>query len=218
MSTSTKFAAFATALLFSAAAQAAVVQVNSQAQFSTLGAIAQNTNFDDFTETYTFPGDNYVRGDLTFTGQDYTNLVTGNGAYGFNRHVMTNNQWTPVSGDINTMPAYDLFGFNMGVGGAMAGLTINLTTNLTGYSFHFANPPTSSSMEFFGFAAGAGEYFQSFSVNSDFNGSSLAGITDIQLGNAAAAAVPEPTTYFLLALGLFGIAISRRKAGKANKA
>lgn len=212
----TTVASFIAALLFSAAAQAAVVPVNSQAQFSSLGTVAQNTNFDSFSGDFSFPGDNYTVGDLKFTGPGNTNLVTGNGQYGFNRHAMTNNHWTPVVGEINTAPTYDLFGFNMGVGGQMAGLTINLATNLNTYSFVIENPPTSSSMEFFGFAAGAGEFFQSFAINSNFSSGSLAGITDVQLGNAAA--VPEPSTYVLLGLGLFGMAISRRKQGKANNA
>lgn len=208
-----KAVSLATALLFSSAtAYAGVTTVDSQATFSSLGTITQNTNFDSYTGGFDFPGDNFIVGALNFTGPQ--NLITGQGNYGFNRPTMTNNYWTPINALVNSDTEYDLFGFNMGVGGSYASLTIRIATTLGTYDFFIANPPTSSSMQFFGFAASQGEFLRGFRLDSSQSSGSLAGITDIQLGNAGPGnAVPEPASYFLFALGLIALAALRRKQG-----
>lgn len=201
-------------LAASVGAYANVTQVTTQSAFSSLGTIAQNTNFDGVTGNYNFPGDPYTVGALTFSSTQ--NLLVGNGAYGFERTTITNNYWTPLVGSVD-QSGYDLFGFNLGVGGDYAALTISVTTNVGTYTFNVAQPPTSSALDFFGFAADTGEYFQAFRVDSVQPYQSLAGMTDIQLGTADAPAnpVPEPSTLALVGLGLLGVSRLRRKARQA---
>lgn len=201
-------------LAASTGAYANVTQVNSQAAFSSLGTIAQNTNFDSVTGSFTYPGDPYTVGALTFAST--VNLLVGNGEYGFQRTVITNDYWTPLVGTVD-QAGYDLFGFNLGVGGLYDALTIRVTTNVSTYAFDVPLPPSSSALSFFGFAADAGEYFQAFRLDSARFGGSLGGMTDIQLGTAGVPTnqVPEPSTMALVGLGLLGAARIRRKGKQA---
>jgi hypothetical protein len=201
-------------LAASTGAHANVTQVSSQSTFSSLGTIAQNTNFDSVTEDFTYPGNPYTVGALTFSST--SNLLVGNGEYGFQRTAIANDWWTPIVGSVD-QSGYDLFGFNLGVGGIYDALTISVTTNVGTYAFNVALPPTSSAMSFFGFAADAGEYFQGFRLDSARSYGSLAGMTDIQLGTTGAPSnpVPEPSTVALVGLGLLGVSRMRRKAKQA---
>lgn len=197
---------------------AGVVTYSSRATFNSQGTIAFNSNFDDFyAQQFTFPGDPFTRGDVTYTSG--ANLVVGSGgAYSIGdvRAVMSYDNWSPITGDISTASSlYDLFGFDLAVTSGTIDITVN--TNLNSYLFSGltvgdGNP----NFTFEGFQATGGEYFTGFSVASQGSGF-LPGMTDVAVGTsvAGAAAAPEPGTFSILGLAV-GALILRKKSRRVS--
>lgn len=191
-------------------AHAQVVAVDTQAAFSALGAVTQNTNFDAYPTdgTPTLPGSPFTVGDLSFIAGS-ENVIGGAGLLGFARNLLTDNGFLGTT--IQIAGVHDLFALNAGnfmspdPNNTLAGdATFNITTNLGSYQFVETVPYFAGGLSFFGFEAAAGEYFTSVNVS----GPNATGMTDIQLAQA----VPEPETYALMLAGLAMMCfIARRK-------
>jgi PEP-CTERM motif len=195
-------AAAVLSLAFSAAAQAQVTFVGSQAAFSALGTTAQNTNFDAYPTdgTFSFPGNPFTVGDLTFV-EGGQNLIGGTNSYGFARNLLTDNY---VSGTtIQIAGQYDLFALNAGNFFSTGDASFAVTTNLSSYNFVESVSNGAAGFSFIGFQAGAGEYFTSVAISGSF----ATGMTDVQLAQA----VPEPETYALLLAGLGAVVFVARR-------
>jgi hypothetical protein len=199
-------AALAISALFAVGnAQAAITMVNSQGAFSSLGTITQNTNFDSYGSGWSYPGSPFTVGDLTFV-EGGQNLIGGQTGYNFTRNALTDNQVRGTT--TNIAGQYDLFGFNAANFYNAGVATFDFITNLGSYQYLQSVPNGAQGFGFFGFAAGAGEYFTSFR----FSGAGATGVTDVQLGNVSP--VPEPETYAMLLAGfglMAGIARRRKK-------
>jgi hypothetical protein len=197
----TKVAALAIALatLTFGSANAAVTEFTSNAAFDAAGTILQTTNFDAYpTSDITFVSNPFSVGALTFTSGD--NLIVGtNSGYANTRNLLAYNFWSPMSGTIDTAAGYDLFGFQLGMIGAVSDVTVTLFTNLGSYVMAPYSPINSSEgLQFLGFQAGAGEYFTGFTLASAQGTGSAPGTTDFELGVAG---VPEPDAWALMILG-----------------
>lgn len=189
-------------------AHANVTAVGTQASFSALGAITQNTNWDAYPSdgTWTFPGSPFSVGDLTFIAGGQ-NLIGGVNTYSLPRNLLTDNY---VAGTTTLIAGnHDLFAFNAGNFFATGSATFDITTNLGSYQFVETVQNGAGGFDFFGYQAGAGEYFTSFKVS----GYGATGFTDVQLGQAQA--VPEPETYALMLGGLGFVAFVARRRRKA---
>lgn len=205
----TLFAASILALSMVGSAHSNVVTVGSQASFSALGTVVQNTNWDSYGTGWTYPGNSFVVGDLTFV-QGGTNLIGGS-AYGMVRNLLTDDNVRGTTALVaNT---YDLFAFSAGNFLDAAASNFFVTTNLGSYSFSEVVPiyANGGSLSFIGFAADPGEYFTSVA----WYGNGATGVTDIQLGSAN---VPEPGSLALLGLGLAGLAYSRKRKAQPTAA
>jgi len=105
-----------------------------------------------------------------------------------------------------------MFGFDIGTYNPSP-ITISVFTNMGNYvypSLTIANSPDGL-LEFKGFIASPAEYFTGFSLVADNGGSNLPGITNVSLGNAGGAPIPEPASLLLLGSGLAGLLAWRRK-------
>ncbi len=72
------FLIVAVALLAPTAATAGVVTYGDVSSFNAQGTIAYDSNFSDFPfQTFSFPGDNFYRGGVTYTNEQ--NLIVGPG-------------------------------------------------------------------------------------------------------------------------------------------
>lgn len=206
----TRVASLLVVLLVSVAfqAQAGVVMYTDRTGFNSLGAIAYNSNFDDFGSGFSYPGTPWTRGDVTYTST--RNLIVGTGTgYAPIRNVIVNDYWTPLTGTL--AGGYDMFGFDIGWLGFASVMDVLVVTNLGSYAFNdLVVPPVSSSMTFLGYVSGSGEYITSFSISSPGLGYAPA-ITDVAVGHTGAGAIPEPSTVALAAGGLLALAALRRK-------
>lgn len=200
MSSIKKLVAAAVLLFASFEASAGVVVHATRTAFNAQGSIVYNSNFDDFSGSYSLPGDPYTRGDVTYTSSQ--NLIIGDCFYsvGCARQVMSNNYWSPITGTIaSDTNQYDLFGFDLAVTSGPVGITV--WTNLGSYAFAGLTVPDGApNFAFEGFQATGGEYFTGFRVETN-GGGFLPGMTDVAVGVSAPSNVPEPGT-----LALFGIA------------
>lgn len=192
-------------------AQAGILTFANEALFQSQGAIIHNTNWDSYTGAFTFMGSPYTIGGVTYTSGD--NLVVGPaGGYGNARPMLAYDGWSPLPGVIASSPeTYDMFGFNIGLAGATSLVDIQIGTNLGSYLFTgLPFPNVTAGLAFQGFITdNSAEYFTSFILASQGGVGSAPMITDVQLGQAGASAIPEPATAALLACGLLGMAVYR---------
>jgi hypothetical protein len=205
----TVFVAFAA---IGQATYANVTSVGSQATFSALGTIAQNTNWDAYGSGFSFPGSPFTVGDLTFVA-GVENIIGGTGTtYNLARNLLTDNNFAGTTAVIAS--TYDLFAVNAGNFFDSGTATFTVTTNLGNYSFNefVFTAVDGAPLTFLGFHADAGEYFTA--VN--WSGLYATGVTDIQLGITA---VPEPEIYAMMGIGLALIGfVARRKRELQDRA
>lgn len=203
-------AALAVAALFAmGSAHASITTVSTQGAFSGLGTITQNTNFDGYSNGWSYPGSPFNVGDLTFVAGGQ-NIIGGQGGYGLTRNVLVDNYGRGTTAQI--AGNHNLLGFNAGNLGQAASITFELLTNLGAYSYLEAIPKGSTGFKFLGFVAGAGEYFTNLRFGTSDNSGKWTGVTDVQLGSVSP--VPEPETYAMLLAGfglMAGIARRRKK-------
>jgi hypothetical protein len=195
-------------------ASAAVIVFNDRAAFEAAAAnIAYNSNFDDFSPRFSFPGDPFYRGGVTYTSGG--NVIVGTGTI----HDPIQNaifflHWTPLTGDIDS--GYTLFGFDLAqiLSGPDYGAVIAIEIHTSaGQTFVYpANnvPLASEAFQFWGFALTGGQYFSSFSITAP-DIWWAPGITNVTLGTY----VPEPSSMALMLIGLGGLAAAglRRRRG-----
>lgn len=208
----TRFVQLAAAVLLATTGTAAcadVVFVGERGAFNALGAIAYNSNFDDFGAGFTLPGDRFTRGAVTYASDE--NLTVGAGTdfgIGTLRTLMSNNYFTGLTGTI--APGYKLFGFDAAVSEGPVDITI--TTNQASYTFNgVALANGVEALTFQGFqSTGAGEYFTGFRIDTLGDGY-LPGMTDVAVGISP---VPEPATGMLLLGGLGVLGLARWRKAK----
>lgn len=199
---------------FAASSQAAVIAYSNQATFLSQGTIVHNTNFDTYPTTgpFTFPGDPFTIGGVTYTTGNNLIVAPGSG-YGNSRNVFVNNFWSPLPGSISTAPQqFDMFSFSIGLLGSNSLVNITLTTNLGVYNFNglsFPNVNTNPGLAFQGFIASPGEYFTGFSIASQSGSGFAPAITDVRLGQAAA--IPEPISLVVFGGLIVGGGLVARK-------
>jgi hypothetical protein len=209
--------ALATASL---ATEASVTTYSSRTSFESLGSISYNYGFDDLDTSFAATGGTglkFMADPWTTHGVTYntgSNLVVGPSlGLGLTSNVFTSNSSNPgglVSGMIGG--SYNLFGFDLGtlLGASLA--NISLSTNLGTYSFLNQASPVSPASSFFGFSAGAGEHFTSFSI-SDVTAGAVPALDNVTLGSVAVSAIPEPETIALLLPGLLLLGLASRRRG-----
>lgn len=194
-------------------AHAAVTFYGDEAAFTSAGTITQSFDFDSFpTNTFSFPGNPYTVGDVTFNSGN--NIIVGAGNYSTPRNAIAYNFWTPMTAAI--AGTNSLLGFNLTFSGSGA-VDIVLNTNLDSYTFANVQAPTGA-FAFQGFAAGSGEYFTGLSVNALNGQGNLPMTTDYRLGTAdLTGAVPEPTTWAVMLIGFGAVGGAMRSAKRRRK-
>jgi hypothetical protein len=197
------------AMLSAGPAQASVATFfGDQPGFLAEGTITQFQNFSSCPVGICNLSNPVTLSDVTYTTGD--NLIVGTSGYGNSVPVFVYDNWTPITGTINSAPQYDMFGFNLGVLGSNSPVTLSISTNLATYTFaSLSVPNVSTGMTFEGFVASSGEYFTSFNISADLGSEHAPAITDVSLGNAAG--VPEPSTVLLLSSGVAGLLAWRKK-------
>jgi hypothetical protein len=201
----------ASVMLVAGASQAAVTPIGSQATFNAAGATSQNTNFDWVEVGFFFPCSPYTVGDLTFVegGQSLIGGTSPGTTYNTARSLFTDNFVAGTTVQIAGL--HNLFAVNAGNFLGTGPGVFQVTTNLGGYSFTptVGDATNLGPLTFVGFKAGAGEYFTS--VN--FSGAYATGVTDVQLGTAAA--VPEPAGWALMLIGVGALGAALRRQRRA---
>lgn len=195
-------------------ARAGILLYTDRPTFNAQGSILETTDFDDFDpSTFSYPGDPWTRGGVTYTSG--RNIVAGAGTgYAPWRNLVCYDYWTPLTASVATAPwGYSMLGFDMAemTGGRVPplGITIQVSTTLGTFS-SWVTPPesTSGTFAFYGFkTTDPGEAITGFALVSA-GSQYAAGITEVTLGVTA---VPEPSVYASAAgLGLAGFAAWRR--------
>jgi len=201
-------------------ARAGLILYPDRSTFNSAGTIAFNSNFNDFGSDFTSPGNPFTRGDVTYNSSD--NLITGTATgYAPIVNLMTNNDWSPVTGTINPTPNYNLFGFDVGVLARQDRITVDITTNLGTYDFPLLTlPDGSQSLSFLGYGTtGPGEYFTGFTLTTENGSGSLPGLTNVAVGiQQNSPSAPEPSAIVsasIAGLMCLGYAWRRRNAKSA---
>ena len=173
----------ATLAIVSLASQgyAAVTDFTNRATFESQGAIAHNSTFDDFGDGFTFVGDPFTRGGVTY--HSTMNLTWGSFYTSTTETLIGNELWTPISGSLNDAAKYDMFGFDIGMYGS-GSVTFEITTSADTYSFTAPSIADSSGghLEFRGFIANSGEYITGFNIIANAGMGTLPGITYVTVG------------------------------------
>jgi hypothetical protein len=190
-----------------------VTTFSNRSTFSALGTIAENYGFEDLNTAagggVFFPGDPWNAHGVTYNTTGNNIVVGPAGASVASKVFSANSFGIPLNGTMAVH--YDLFGFDAGSFLGASPANIVLVTNIGTYSFTNQALPAMPVLSFFGFSAGPGEYFTSFSI-STLAASTIPGIDNVTLGFAAVTAVPEPATNAMLLAGLMllGARVRRR--------
>ena len=185
--------------------------------FTSQGVIAENYGFEDITVTISyFPGQPWDTHGVTYNST--SNIIFGPSStvYVPLSNILANNNWTPLTGSINN--PYTMFGFDLGIivgnFGTAGKLDLSITTNLATYAYNGLVVPNVNTkvMDFYGFVAGAGEFFTNFNIAIEPYSGSFPyygpAIDNVTLGTAGA--VPIPGAVWLLGSGLLGLGGWRR--------
>ena len=209
-------------------ANADITTFSNRTLFEAQGSIVVNSNFADYGLPNATPDimpNNYspympfTRGDVTY---QYKTSIVGPGSGLTTTEPLLFTFWEPepLVGSINTVPHYNMLGFDIALGvlasppseGTTATITVYTNTNAAGYSYHdltIANA-MNGVLEFKGFKTSSpGEYFTRFQIWSNDPWTSDPGITNVTLGHSPA---PEPSTYALMGIGGLLIAFRLRKS------
>lgn len=214
-----KFAApafFAAATFLSGGTEAALTTYSSRASFEAQGTIAENYGFEDWNvpNSAVFPGTPYTAHGVTYASAQNLIVGPGFGEYGTSSHVIINNFWSPISGELSD--PYGMLGFDLGILNQNSLIDFSITTNLSSYSFlNVLVPNVNAGMTFFGFIAGAGESITRMTFSSHLGPFAAPALDNVTLGNTAP--IPEPQTYAMLlaGLGLLGFAARCRRQTEA---
>jgi len=193
-------------LVGSSLAMADLNTFSSRPGFEAEGTVVYNYGFEDHGSDFTSLPEPYYRDGVTYTTAD--NLVVGPvTSYSPLSNVFVYDGWTPLTASID--PGYDMFGFDLGVIGTTRTIGLTVYTNVGSYSYPgLAVPNGNAGMDFFGFTAGAGEFFTGISLTG--TSSTAPAIDNVTLGHTV---VPVPGAFLLGSMGL-GFATWRLKRRK----
>jgi hypothetical protein len=195
-------------------ANAGLVAFTTVPAFSSQGTITDSYGFEDWPSgQINFPGDPYTAHGVTYTSSHNEIL----GAFSGNNNPsawIANANWTPLTGSISGTS--NMFAFDLGVFGTNSLIDYTITTNLNTYTFDdVAVPNLNTQLQtFFGYTAGAGEFFTGFSFSTQLGQGSGAALDNVTLGTQFS--VPEPFTLSLFGAGLAGAAAALRRRRKSK--
>jgi len=193
-------------LVSAAYAEAAVTLTNDRTAFESQAAtIAHNYGFEDVTLNSI--GFYYAPEPWETHGVTYTtggNVVIGTGIHQPISNVFMDNSWSPLTADIQTVPSFDMLGFDVGylnLFGQSGLIDITVDTNVASYQhLDLSVPHASSSLVFYGFVSDSpSEYFTGFSLSRDYvvgNQHYGPAVDNVTLGNV----IPEPSTFIIWSL------------------
>lgn len=207
----------ATAALSAApfAAQAAVTSYTTEAAF--MAAVSGTTTIDfDAQNTYGPEGYTYYEnsplkiGDVTFTQPDGRLFVFGSNFYwtpGLTSSYLNENCCAQHGINVDFAKAVHSVGMNLGIQNTWNSPWLDVTFKLSTGDVITTSAPllygSETGMAYFGFTST--EAITSFNINGTSQGIAIDNFT-------FTSAVPEPSTYAMLSLGLLGLGIvSRRK-------
>lgn len=210
-----KWPAFMTALAvfpLTVAMASAMTVYTDRSAFESRGLIVHDYGFQEFdSNALTFLPNPHTQAGVTYNTGD--NLVVGSGVEPYRpiSNVFCSNLLGPIRGEVQTGPAFDMLGMDLGYLAGASTIDLTVSTN-TGDCFYgsLAVPPAGQGLDFRGFVAGAGEYFTAFTIAANDDGSAPV-IDNVTLGNAYASPIPEPLTMLTLAAAAAGVGRYIRK-------
>lgn len=192
-------------------ANAGLLTFSDESSFQTMGQIVYNTNWDTFTGDFSFPGDPYTIGGVTYTSGE--NVIIGpESLYELPRPMLFYGSFTPLTADVD--PTYTMLGFDLGVlspDAAPALVDITVVTNFDTYQYTgLTIPYATGPLQFEGFVTDLpGEFITNFAISTESGEGWAAGVTDVQVG---ASPIPEPAAMLLVGFGVLGLgALGRRR-------